>query len=226
MLDMAPVDEVLVYLVGEHPPAALDSETADLGDRVPVVDRTGGVGGRDEDKQLRPVRGSILELIDAALETARRAGRDLDNDTTGEANRLGVGRPVRGRHQHLVTGVEQGREGVVHRMLATVGDEHLLGRDLVAGVAHRLGHDRLFQLGQASRRGVAMVARLAARGGGGLDDGRRRREVRLASPEANDVDALGLQLFGLRIYGQSGRRRHAAYAPRYAARRRRSVKWW
>jgi hypothetical protein len=55
-----------------------------------------------------------------------------------------------------------------------------------------------------------MVARVAARDHGGLHYRRRRGEVGLAGTETNDIEALGLELLGLRVDGQSGRRRDIA----------------
>ena len=46
--------------------------------------------------------------------------------------------------------VEQGGEGVVERLLAPVGDQHLARGDLVAGVPKRLHRHRLAERGQAA----------------------------------------------------------------------------
>ena len=85
--------------------------------------------------------------------------------TTGtppdERDRLGVGGPVRRREEHLVAGVEERGEGVVDGVLAAVGDEHLAGLHVEAGVAQRLDGDGLLQLGQAAGRRVLVVLRVA-----------------------------------------------------------------
>ena len=76
---------------------------------------------------------------------------------------------------------------------------------LVAAVAHRLGGDRLAQLGQPGGGRVAVVARIGARRRGGGDDVLGRREVRLPGAEADDVLAGGLQRLGLGVDGERGR---------------------
>ena len=198
MLGVAFVDEVFVDLVGEDPPPAVGREPSDLGDLLLAVDSTGGVRRRHEHEHLGPVRCGRLELLRGHFEATRRAGRDFYGNSPREADRLRVRRPVGRGEQHLLTGVEQRREGVVNGVLPTVGDKHLLGRDGVAGVARRLGDDRLFQLGQAAGGRVAVIAGIAAGGDGGLDDAqaasgspaRRRRNRRRRRPGPSAAFAL------------------------------------
>ena len=64
---------------------------------------------------------------------------------------------------------------------------------------------------QSTRRRVAMITGVFPSGNCGLDNGRRRREVRFPGPEADNVDPLRFQLLGLGIDSQGGRGRHAAH---------------
>ena len=118
----------------------------------------------------------------------------------------GIRRPVRRGQQHLVAGVAEHLERVVDRVLAAVGDEHLLGRTVEAGVALGLVRDR----GRAARAGPASASsggtRVSARGRDrGLDDVLGRREVGLAGAEADHVLARGLQRLGLGVDRERGR---------------------
>ena len=87
-------------------------------------------------------------------------------------------------------------------MLSAVGDDDLLGSDLVVRVAGRLVDDRFLELGQAASRRVAVIAGVAAGGDSGGNDGRRGWKVGLSGPEADHVDSLGLQLLCLGVDGQ------------------------
>ena len=183
------VDQVLVDLVGQHPQAVLDGPAADRLDVARAVDRAGRVGRGDEEHDLRPLRAGRLQLLDGDAVAGGLVGDDLDRDTAGEPDRLGVGRPVRRRDDDLVARVEDRGEGLVDGLLAAVGDQDLGGVDLVAGVAQRLGGDRGLQLGQAAGRRVAVVLRVAAGLDRGLDDvvrasGSPARRRRSRSPDA------------------------------------------
>ncbi len=68
-----------------------------------------------------------LELLDGDAEPVSGSGGQLDRDAVGELDRFGVRGPVGRGQQHLVARVEQGLERVVDRVLAAVGDEHLVG---------------------------------------------------------------------------------------------------
>ena len=90
-------------------------------------------------------------------------------------------------------------------LLAAVGDEHLGGVDLQMRGRRDRGGQRLAQLGQSGRGGVAVVARIARGLDGGLDDVLRGGEVGLAGAEADHGPAGGLQRLRGRVHGE-GRR--------------------
>ena len=186
---------------------------ADRADLLGRVDGAGRVGRRAEQQHLGLRGARRLELLDGDEVALVLAGEDLDRGAAGELDRLGVGRPVRRRQQDLVAGVEQGGEGVVDRLLAAVGDQHLLGRHLVAAVAGRLGHDGLLQVREAAGGGVTVVRRVVARGDGGSDDVVGGGEVGLTGAEADDRPSLGLERLGPGVDRQGGRLGDGADAP-------------
>ena len=138
-----------------------------------------------------------------------RWSRPVDDHrhAAGQGDGLGVGGPVRGRHEHLVAGVAQDGERVGDGLLPAVGDQDLRGGHLEARVPLGLGRDGLAQLGEAGRRRVAVVRRVAAGGLGGLHDVLRRGEVGLAGAEADDALPRRLERLGLGIDGQGRRGR-------------------
>ena len=185
-----------------------DGPAADGLDLLARVHRTGRVGGRHEEQCFGVGRPGRLEVLDARAEPGRLVGGHVHRRPAGEPDRLGVGGPVRGEHDDLVAGVAQHGERVGHRLLAAVGDQHLGGRDLEARVALGLGRDGLAQRRDTAGRRVTVVGRVAAGLDRGLDDVGRRREVRLAGAEADDVLPRRLQRLRLRIDGEGGRGRH------------------
>ena len=196
------VHQVLVDLVGDDPDAVLGGPATDRGHLVRRVDRARGIGRRDEDEQLGARRARGLELLHRRAVAAGLVRVDDDGRAACELDRLGVRRPVRRREDRLVAGIQERGEGVVERLLAAVGDEHLARLDVVPAVAQRLGGDGLAELGQARGGGVAVPAGVAAGGDRGLDDVVRRGEVGLAGAEADDGAAGCLEGLGLGVDGQ------------------------
>src|SRR5262249_36331335 len=132
-------------------------------------------------------------------------GQHRHRNAPGQRDGLGVGGPVRGRQQHLVAGIEQGRECLVHGLLAAVGDQDLARRDLVPRVTGRLGGDRLPQLGQPGGGGVLVEPGLGAGPLGRRYDVVRGGEVRFSRAEADYRPARRLERFGLGGHGERRR---------------------
>ena len=196
------VDQVLVDLVGEDPQAVLQGPAADRLDLLGAVDRAGRVRRRDEQQHLGALGPGRLQLLHRGQVAGGLVGDHVDRHAAGQLDRLGVGGPVRGRHDDLVAGVQQGREGVVDGLLAAVGDQYLVRRDRHAGVAQRLVRDRLLQLRQPAGRRVLVVLRVLSRLDRRLDDVRRGREVGLSGAEADHRPAGRLERLGLGVHGQ------------------------
>ena len=91
------------------------------------------------------------------------------------------------------------KNALYERVLAAVRDEHLVGRDGVAGVALRLLGDRGPQFGEPGRGRVVVVLDLGGGDARCLHDVGGGREVGLAGPEADHVLAGRLQRLGLGI---------------------------
>ena len=197
-----PVGEVLVDLVRDHPQPLVQEPPPDRLDLLCGVHRSGRVGRRAEQECAGPVGAGGLELLRGHLVALSLVREHLDGYSAGQSDRLRVGRPVRRREQHLVPGIEDGREGLVDRLFAPVRDEHLGRLHVVPGVAAGLVGDGLLELGEPSGRRVAVVAGVAAGLDGRLHDVVGGGEVRLAGPEADDRAAGGLEGFGLGVDGE------------------------
>ena len=163
-----------------------------------------GLEGETNTQHLRARGQRRLELLDGGEVAAVLVGGHLDRDAAGEPDRLRVGRPVGRGQQRLVAGAQQGGEGLVERLLAAVGHEHLGGGDLQAGVAGGLGGDRLAELGQPAGRGVLVVAGVTAGRLGRGDDVVGGGEVGLARAEPDHRPAGGLERLRLGVDSQRG----------------------
>ena len=121
------VHQVLVDLVGHHPQTLRRRPPADGLDLVPGIDRSGGVGRRDEQEHLGTRGGGRLELVEGDPETARGVGGDDHRNPPGQGDHLGIGGPVGGEHQHFVAGVTKSGESVGDGLLAAIGHQDLGG---------------------------------------------------------------------------------------------------
>ena len=208
------VDQVLVDLVAKDPDAMLDSPAANRFDLFLAIHRTGWVRRRHEHERLGVLGPSFFELLDADLETGLGRRRQFDRRCACEADRLGVRGPVRSGQQHLVARVQQRSEGVIHRLLAAVGDNDLIGGDGVARVAHGLVGDGLAKRWLARCWRVLVARRILAGGDRSLDDVSRSWEVGFASTEADDRLPFGLQRLGFGADGEGGGRSNGANTAR------------
>jgi len=151
--------------------------------------------------------------------TAGLIGRAITGTPPASAMTLGVGGPVRGGKKRLVTVVEQRGEGLEHGLLAAIGDEHLVGGHLVAGVAGGLRGDGGPELGRPAA-GVYLCIFGSAPRAWRLDDVVGSRES--ASPAPTDdrpagrLSALAFRLrpgSPIRYGGHAGRYSRRWHAP-------------
>ena len=183
----AAIAQPVVDLVGDHDQVVFRSHGSDFlhpfevqhcaGWVVGIVDQDGSRAGRD--------RG--LDLRARHLERGVNVGGDGHGDAAGEAHLCFVGDEARLGDDHLVAGVQDGRQRQVERLGAANGHQRLRFRVVDDAIELRpLGSDRLPQLQDA---GVGGVARLPAaqRSDAGLADHRRRDEIRLADAQRDDV---------------------------------------
>ena len=157
------VDEVLVDLVGDDPKVVLDGPLADGFDLVAAIHRPGWVGWRNEQDRFGLVGAGSFELVDGCPETRLDVGEYGHMACAGEGDGLGVGGPVRGWDNDLVTRVEDDGKRASDGLLAAVGDEHVGGLALEARVADGLGRYGFAQVGKAARWRVLVVGRVGAR---------------------------------------------------------------
>jgi len=198
------VGQVLVDLVGDHPHIVVGGPTADGIHTVSGVHGTGGVGRRHEHQRFGAVGAGRLELLHGHHEPVIGGGGHLHAHPASQGDGLGIGGPVGRGQKHLVAGIEQHGEAVVHRVLAPVGHHHLRRLHLQARIPPGLGRNGLLQLGQAPGRGIAVITRVVHRRSGCVQDGRRGGEIGLACAKADHRSPLGLQGLGLGVHRQGG----------------------
>ena len=199
------VGQVLVDLVGEHPDAVLDGPPADGLDLVGWVDRSRRVGRGDEEERLGVRGASLLQLVDGDTESRGGVGSQRHGRGAGQGDGLWVGGPVRRRQQDLVTRVQHRGTGVVHGVLAAVGDQDPRRLGSPPRVPLGLVDQSFLQCWEAPSRRVFVIGRvLACRHSGGHDMAWRGK-VRLTRAEADDRFTGRLESLGLGIDGHSRR---------------------
>ena len=124
------------------------------------------------------VRGQVEAALRPQRHVHHRGARRCDDPLVGRVGGLG--------NEHLVAALGDGEEHREERGLGAREEGDALGRDRPARA--RRGHRRegVEQRRLAARVGVARAPAAQARDGG-LDDGRRRREVRLADRRDDHV---------------------------------------
>ena len=160
-----------------------------------------GVGGRVDDQQPRPRRDQGEGLLGREGEAVLLADRHRDRRRAGVFDHRAVNRKAGVRIQDLGAGLAEHQDRHEHGDLAAGHDHHALGRDLDGEALVQIGGHGLAQRQDAVGRRVAVVA--VAQGlHRRLDDMLRRREIRLADAEIDDVLALPLQFGGARQHGE------------------------
>ena len=140
-----------------------------------------------------------LELSNCDLVVLVCSSENIDLLATGQLDCLGVGGPVGGWHQNLVTLVYDNGKSLVNRLLATVCDSDLRSSYLSARVALGLLNDCILEFWKTRSWGVSVVFGVANRQNSGLYDVCRGGEVWLTSGVGNDVFALGFEGFSLGV---------------------------
>ena len=167
----------------------------------PAQHHASGIAGAVEHKQLAGWSDGCLQLGRIEAEALGRRAGQHGHRGSGELGDLWIAEPVRRRQQQLVAGLQQHLEQVVERLLAAVGDQHLLGGGGYAVFSAELGGYCIAQGRLAGGWAVAGVACLQSSGGGLADEG-RGVEIRFAGAEAADVLTISFEGLGSGGNGQ------------------------
>src|SRR5699024_6003544 len=112
---------------GEYPQTVLVGPLPDGTDLFTWVHGAGRVVRGHEHQGLGAFGACGLQLFDTCQIAGALVGDHEDRDTARELDRLGVGRPVRGDDDDLVTRVEHRGEGFVDGLLAPLVTRTWLG---------------------------------------------------------------------------------------------------
>ena len=189
--------KIFIDLIAHHQHPGMTTEQLSQGLQLSEAgDPPGGIPRSVEHQQPGSGRDGVFQLGDIQPKTT---GCTRGNDHAcgpRKGRHLGVAKPVGGWDQHLITGVEQHLEQVVDRLLAAIGDHHLIGARWTAVFPRQLFGDGLPQLrvtGSRAVTGDAVGEGLPCR----LRDELGGVEVGFASTETADVATIVLQSLGL-----------------------------
>ena len=187
----AVIGQIGVDLVGYYDEIVFFSELGDSSQVFPGHDGSGGIIRIADQQGFGPGRQRRRQLIDRHAELVLAARADAHRLAAGQRDAGLVGNVAGFRHQHFVTGREDGAHGEIQRLADADGDERLAFRIVdhaVIGFNH-FG-DFLPQFQQAVIRGVGGVAALQAVHAA-FPDMPGRDEIRLADAERNDAAHFG-----------------------------------
>ena len=148
------------------------------------VDRASGVAGRVQNEQPGFIRGVRLKHGGRHLEALFRPGQHRHGGCAGQHDHIGVAEPVRGRHKHLVAGVERRLHEIIEAVLAARADNNGFHRHRNAVVSFKIRARGLAEFGNARHGGVAAKIVVNSRFGS-LANVFGRRKVRLAHGKAD-----------------------------------------
>ena len=201
---MVTVCEVLVNFIGDNPHFVAHCPLANCLHFCLGIHRTRGVIGRNKQQRLCLRCECSIELRDGDTEAICLVGVDDLWNTTGQCDGFRVSGPERSRANDFIARITQCAECNEHSVLATVGDQHLVGGALEATVAQCLHCNRFAQFGQTSRWRVLMVLRISSCLDGCFHNVGGSGEIGFTCTETNDILSLGLQSLGLGVNSQGG----------------------
>ena len=190
MLANSPSYEHLrVDLVGEHPCVGLGDQRGGARDVLRRQRSTRRVLGRVEDDELRPRPEPLCEILGREREVALLEKRQRNRGRPHPADRRLVDREAGIGIDDLVSRVAGGEDAEEEERLRTGSDENVLRADVDSAGLREVLRGRLAQLRDPRGRAVVRLAG-AQRLRCDVADVERRREVRLADLEVDDVAAL------------------------------------
>ena len=158
------------------------------------VNGAAGIGWIAEYDQLGLVRDGLCELLRIYKEVIVYGRLQNNGSRTSQGHHLGVGRPVGRRNDDLVARAAHCQDSLVHRLLGAVANQDLIGLVRQFLALDKVGSNGGPQGLRASHGGVLGVP--APDGVHRcVENGGRRREVRL--PDAEGSHLLALRLHGL-----------------------------
>ena len=123
-MDVRIVDDVLVHLVGYHVGVVLLGELRDEHQLAAGEHFATGVRRIAQYEGLRILGEGGLQLLGVEV-VSRTAQLHVDRDRSRQDGVRPVVLVIRGEHDHLVAGIDDGHHGDHHRLRAAAGDQHL-----------------------------------------------------------------------------------------------------
>ena len=156
-----------------------------------------------------------FELFDTYEIVLGFIGENFNRFAASQLDALRVGGPVRGRENYFISWINDGCKCLIHRLLATIGYEHLICGDYIFGIAERLCDDCIAKLWKTWCWCVSMVRWFARSINRGLHYVIRCRKIWFACSKADYWSPSSLECFRLGIDGQSGRLSNRGDSGRY-----------
>ena len=196
-------EQVLVDLIADHSHLGMAAQQGGNGFQLLALQhQSRWIGGCVEHQQATLGSDQGLESLKIKPEAIAGIASEQAHLGSCQARQLGVSEPVRRRQQHLITRVEQHLKEVVKRLLAAIGDQHLItanGHAIAAAEFLSNGLPQRWITCSWAVTGHALLEGLGRR----LANKGRCIEVGFAGTEAADVLPLGLQLLSP---GRNGKR--------------------
>ena len=197
------VQNLLVNLIRHQIDAAPNAQIGDITECLRRINCAGRVGRRVDDHQLR-LRGEIRLDLRRRSQKARGFGcRNDHRNSVRKLDLLGIGDPVRRRHDHFIAGVQHRLHQIIDGMLRSAGDNNLRASISQPIITLELRNNRIFEGHSTAGRRIFRVAPCQCRDGG-IFDILRRVEVGFTRPEADDILALRFEGVG---FGRDRQRR-------------------
>ena len=137
-------EQVLVDLIANHSHLRMAAQQGGNGFQLLALQhQSRWIGGCVEHQQAALGGDQGFEGLEIKAEAIAGIAAEQAHLGSCQARQLGVGQPVRRRQQHLIARVEQHLKEVVKRLLAAIGDQHLVTANRHAIAAAELLSDGL-----------------------------------------------------------------------------------
>ena len=197
--------DMLVNLIGDNDDALVAKQhILQAFQFLKAIDRTCRIGWRTENQGACLGRDGGLQLLGSDLEILLDGSLHNHRLSIGQFHHLGIAHPVGSGNDHLVASIDDGHDGVAHRLFGAIGAEDLRWSVVQTVLVLEFGHDGVLQ-GWIAWHGRVL--------GEILVDGLLRClldvvggvEVGFADTEVDDIYTLGLELAAALRHGKSSR---------------------